>query len=82
MADKVSTETAFLLSNNPFKKYLTGMEGLSVIQKKGITMMLMNYTTIFFPATFRGEGRAGGRQGDLQGQGEPGPAEVVQRDNN
>ena len=54
VADKVSTETAFSLSNNPIKKYLTVMEGLSVIQKKGITMMLMNYTTIFFPATFWG----------------------------
>ena len=29
-----------------------------------------------------GQGRAGGRQGDLQGQGEPGPAEVVQRGDN
>ena len=49
VADKVPMKTVLKMSKHPIKEYQSNMEMLSVIEKKGIMKLLMNYTRIVVP---------------------------------
>ena len=49
VADKVPKKTVLKMSKHPIKEYQSNMEMLSVIEKKGIMKLLMNYTRIVVP---------------------------------
>ena len=55
VADKVPKKTVLTMNKHPIKEYHSNMERLSVIEKKGTMMLLMDYTRIVVPLGFRKE---------------------------
>ena len=52
VADKVPKKTVLTMNKHPIKEYHSNMERLSVIEKKGTMMLLMDYTRIVVPGGF------------------------------